>query len=175
MKIMFVVGIIAGLAVVSAKAQEGCNGPVFVPGSATGSCNCSPTPPNCSGGPVTVRNDYSRCGGTGFTYCHSMNDTIGYSGMPCVGRFDLGILVTLQLAYGDCIVDHQHNDPNRVCTPPQYCQWNFCEPSTSGGSPITASVLYELGSSPCGIVKLQRFPSPSVVKLTLAFLGVQAN
>lgn len=181
-KIMLAVGIIAGLAVLSAKAQEGCNGPVFVPGFTTGTCACANTIPigsgNCSSGTVTVRNDYTRCGGSGFTYCHEMNDTVGRASMPCVQTMNLPELTRLEMLYRDCLVDcDRHNVvpyvPCSSCYEPRFCDWNSCNTDTTGGSPITALVLYELGESPCGMAKLQKYPSPSVIELARVILREQ--
>lgn len=178
MKILLAVGIIAGL-MVSDEAR-GCDGPVFVAGSTTGSCSCISSASPCSGGPVTVRNEYYKCGGDGSESCSEMNDTIGRSGIPCVATFDVGILATLQSAYEDCLVDCDRHSvvpyvPCSSCQQPTFCQWNFCNLSTTGGSPITASVLYELGDSPCGMARLQKSPSPSVMELALVILGERGN
>lgn len=159
---------------------RGCDGPVFVAGSTTGSCSCISSASPCSGGPVTVRNDYYKCGGSGFTYCNAMDDTIGRSGIPCVETADWNALWTLQALYDDCLVDCDRHDvvpyvPCSSCRLPTFCDWNFCNLSTTGGSPITAPVLYELGDSPCGIAKLQKSPSPSVVELALVILGEPGN
>lgn len=168
---MFAVGIIAGLAVASAKAQEGCAGPVFVAGSTTGSCNCSPTAPHCTGGPVTRRDDYTRCGSTGYTYCHTMSATIGRSGIPCVASFSPGTYDTLYSLWQDCLLDcSKGNVDCSSCHAPVFCDWNFCTESTTGGTPIVVQVLYELGDyTGCGYAKLQESP-PSVVELALVFL-----
>ena len=172
MKIMHVMGIIAGLAVVSAKAQEeGCDGPILVGGSTVNSCGpCSATEPHCPGS-TTVRNDYYRCGGSGFTSCSSMNDTVGQSGMPCTLTSDYNALVILQLAYDDCLSDQYKYDPPRICTPPQFCQWNTCSAGTTGGTPIVAQVVYSLGNyTGCMIAKHQKSSSPSIVELALVIL-----
>lgn len=172
MKIMFAIGTVAALAGVSATAQEGgCNGPVSVPGSVTGSCTCNNTEPHCTGGPVTRRDDYTRCGSTGYTYCHTMNATIGRSGIPCVGSFNSGTYDTLYSLWQDCLLDcSKGNVDCSSCHQPVFCDWNFCTESTTGGTPIVAQVLYELGNyTGCTYAKLQDSP-PSVVELALVFL-----
>jgi hypothetical protein len=96
-----------------------------------------------------------------------MSDTIGYSGMPCTDTMDLNALVLLQEAYDDC-VRHNNGYPPQKCTPPQFCQWNTCSAGTTGGTPITAQVLFDIGDfTGCVIARLQEPPSPSVVELTL--------
>lgn len=83
---MFVVGIIAGLAAVSA---EGCDGPVLVQGVTFGSCHCQNTTPGDPHQPPTGNcahdlvyfywNDYYICGGSGYTYCAAdTSATVGY-------------------------------------------------------------------------------------------------
>jgi|GEM_PF-5954699 hypothetical protein len=171
LKIIFAFGIVAGLAAVSAKAQEGCDGPVLVPGYTTGSCYCDPTSSSCrpTGGTIGYRSDYYTCGGNGYQSCGSESATVGYVNPGCIDTADTGALATLEEAYEDCI---RLNNGNPIpCPPPQFCQWNSCAMATSGGTPITANVVDDLGDyTGCQIAKLQKSPSQSVIELAQAIL-----
>jgi len=171
MKGMFLVGLISGMVAAGAvKAQEAaCDGPVFVPGSTVDTCDCDEEEEKCVGS-TTVRNDYYTCGGGGYYGCDSMNDTIGYSGMPCTDRMDVGILAILQMAYEDCLIDQDESpvDPPRECEPPEYCDWNFCDAGTTGGTPITAQVLSGLGASGCHVADTQDSKHLLVVRMASA-------
>ncbi len=168
MKTILLVGIMAGVATVSAKAQDGggCDGPVLVAGSTVNTCDCDNTTQGCTGS-TTVRNGYYHCGGSGFTYCFQSDDTIGYSNMPCTETHDTDKLWLLQEAYDDCQRDKDKYDPPRTCPPIQYCDWNTCSAGTTGGTAITAQVIDNLGDeNGCdNIAQLQKFPSKSVVEL----------
>jgi len=161
MKIILVVGIIAGLAAVSAKAQEGCDGPVLVSGMTVNTCG------TCSGGTCPgstgVRNDYYECGGSGFTYCSQMNATVGYSQMPCTSAFNSAQWVLDNEYYQDCLTDQKHNDPSRNCPKPQLCDYITCSPGTTGGQPIILPIVYDLGdNNGCWWVMLQKSPFSSL-------------
>jgi hypothetical protein len=183
LKTMFALGIVAGLAAVSANAQEGCDGPVLVPGYTAGSCNCvnstsgsgsSGGSGSCqpSSGTVGYRNDYYTCGGSGYTSCSSESATVGYVNPGCVDTPNTSALVTLEDAYADCIrLNNGTYNPPITCTPPQFCDWNTCSMATSGGTPITANVVDGLGdNNGCMLAKLQKSPSKSVVELAQAIL-----
>jgi hypothetical protein len=176
MQMIVALGIIAGLAAVSAKAQEGgCDGPVFVAGSVVNTCGtCLETAPHCPGY-TDRRDDYYTCGGSGYTYCSQSPQVVGYSGMTCTDTGDINKLVALQMAYDDCLIDAAHgNVPYSSCHAPQYCGiygWHTCSAGTTGGIPIIAVKLIELGDyTGCMLAKLQKSPSPSVVELALVTL-----
>ena len=185
MKITHLVGsiaIIAGLAVVSAKAA--CDGPKLVTGS-VGSCSgCVWNATDHCPGTVTRYNDRYTCGGWGYESCSTRTDTIGYSGVPCeetgVDYNNDGISdfascqFTLWAAYNDCLIDankgnvpysscHNPNDPN------QYCLCVTCVAGTSGGTAITGAVYSGTGQfTDCMMAKRQESPSP--VRLALVTL-----
>ena len=104
---MFAFGIVAGLAIVSAKA---CDGPVLVPGYTAGSCNpvnysttsgagaCVP-----SSGVIGHRADYTTCGGDGYTSCGTTSETVGYENPGCVDTFSQADATRTMDAYQDCI------------------------------------------------------------------------
>jgi hypothetical protein len=176
MKVIIKIGILISLLTSSANAQEGCNGPVFMAGSSTGNCTCSPTPPNCTGGPVTYRNDYYTCGGSGYLHCGSMTDVVGRSSVACIQSYDLAAAILLQQAYDDCLIDKNRNHPPGMeieCIPPSdpryYCTINPCVQDPNSGSPITASVLYELGDE-CNIAMWRPPGSAPVEALYAAIL-----
>jgi hypothetical protein len=169
MKIMFAVGITAGLAVGSAA---GCDGPVLTPGSSVNTCGpCSTNSPTCPGF-TSVRNDYYHCGGSGFTYCSQSNQTVGQSHMPCSTSTDMALWTRMVLLYQDCLTDQKHNDPSRTCPYPDICVATTCSAGTAGGYPIVFAAVSDLGDyDGCMLAKLQKSPSPSVVELALVVLG----
>lgn len=164
MKTTLIFAIIIGVAGNLVIAQEGClGGPVFVIGSTSGACNCSLTAPNCTGS-VTIRDSYTKCGGSGFTYCYPRTQTVGRSSIPCVETVDYGAYVTAYQAWRDCLIDANRNHPFPIqCKEPDYCDWHFCNVSTTGGTSITAPVLYDIGEacSSGGVAKLWCKPSSS--------------
>ena len=169
MKIMYVVGIIAGLAVASAKAQEGgCDGPVLKPGSSFNNCGpCSTNPPICPGF-TSVRNDYYHCGGSGYTYCDQSTQTVGQSHMPCTQTTDMVLWTTMVLAYQDCLTDQRHNDPTRTCPFPDICVATTCSAGTTGGYPIVFAAVSDLGDyTGCMLAKLERRNVLTFAALTL--------
>ena len=173
---MAMFGIVAAIAAVSAKAQEGCDGPVLVTGYLATTCGlCYESVPHCLGS-TTVRNDYLRCGGSGYTSCSSMNDTVGHWCMPCTETPDYIKAAQILSAYTDCQCKN-NSDPPPIpveCHPLQFCGtygYITCSVGTTGGTPMTAQVLYSLGDyTGCIIAKLQKSPSPSVVELALVIL-----
>jgi hypothetical protein len=176
-KIIFAMGIVAGLVVVPAKARAGCDGPVLVHGGAIVSCGgCVTTVPHCSG-TTTFYDDYYVCGGSGYDSCDTApNMTIGKYAVPCIAQTDVGCVGTLWTAYNDCLIDAAHgNVPYSSCHNPndadQYCICTSCVTSTSGGSPLTGTAMSGLGEyTGCTLAKLQKSPSPSVSELVLVIL-----
>jgi hypothetical protein len=176
MKITYVVGVIAVI-VISAKAQEGCDGPVTVPGIAPGYCTCVSTANGGPGGSVgsgycqpvgstTTQSDYSICGGSGYTYCTCLNETVGYSGLTCTDTTSIAALGGAEQGYEDCMLDQQYH--NNYNCPFSWCVWNTCTMPTSGGTPIVKCVVNDLGDyTGCAIAQLRKPASPSVVKLAL--------
>jgi len=151
---MFALGIVAGLAAVSAKAQ--CDGPVIVPGLTAGSCNCAsyqsqdytPDTGACtpSASVIGHRDDYTTCGGDGYTSCTTTYQTVGYTYTGCITTPDFGKYSTLLIGFDDCVNnDLQHGGgPCRL----NWCDWNTCTMGT-GGTPINADVETSLGDD-CG-------------------------
>jgi hypothetical protein len=168
-RIMLAAGITAGVAVGSA---EGCDGPVLVAGSFVNTCGtCLDTAPHCPGY-TDRRDDYCKCGGSGYTYCSESFDTVGNLGMPCTDTPNVAEGERLQGLYEDCLIDAgKGNVPYSSCHAPVYSDWHTCSAGTTGGTPIIATKLSALGDyDGCMLAKLQESPSPSVVELALVTL-----
>jgi hypothetical protein len=154
LKTMFALGIVAGLAAVSAKAQ--CDGPVVVPGYTAGSCSCSnyqsdplPSTGACtaSSGIIGYRNTYTTCGGDGYTSCTTSNEVVGYEYTGCLDTPDYAAYSSLLISYDDCVDnDRPHGMPWKCLLP--WCGWNTCTMGT-GGTPLKADVEVSLGDD-CG-------------------------
>jgi len=145
-KIVFTLGIVTGLAAVSAKAQESCDGPVLVPGYTVGSCDCKNSTLSCTPSSSTIgyRDDYYECGGIDYDWCSAYNETVGYVNPGCVDQSNIPLLATLQEAYDDCLIDAAHHNGPGTCPAPQFCDWNTCSMGTSG-TPIITPVVEYLG------------------------------
>ncbi len=152
-KIMFALGIVAGLAAVSAKAQ--CDGPVLVPGLTAGQCNCHNNDTTSGTGScqpsssdIGIRNPYYKCGGDGYTYCTTANQTVGWDGVGCIDTFDINAQQIALRYYNDCL--DPNNPPGLVCTY-EFCYFNACSMDTTGatGTPIVLPVENGLGDD-CG-------------------------
>ncbi len=165
MKTTCVMGIILVMAATAACGME-CNGPILVPGSTVDTCgSCSTNPPGCPGSTI-VRNDYYRCGGTGYYGCDSGSGTVGYNNL-CIVTPNFLALALLWSAYEDCQRDKNRNHPwptecVRGDSPTLWCAWNTCSAGTSGGTPITATVLTGLGSEGCYLANRGK-PSSEIV------------
>ena len=185
MRIVFAVGIIAGLAVASTRGQEGgCDGPVLVPGSTSGSCACTNAPDSspsnisggCIGGPVTVINDYTACGGSGYTYCDHSVTNVG-SVMQCIVSNSISGQIYALMMYDDCLVDCGKRGGVPCSSCPAlvlFCNFNTCIPDPTTGVPVSASVLTDLGDfTGCVVARLQILSSPRTIELALAILREQ--
>jgi hypothetical protein len=136
-----------------ARAGEGCDGPVFVPGSATDSCGpCvnGPLASTCPGSTTTVQ-DYYTCGGNTTLTCDTMQDTVGHSGMPCTRTYDaVGYGIAFALWYYN-----MNSDPPIITPKPTYCQYTTCTSGTTGGTPITRPV-YTGSDGTCTYAGIER-------------------
>lgn len=138
LKIMFVLGIVAGLAATSAK---GCDGLVLHPGSTTGSCQCNGW--DCGGSAVVTKNDYNSCGGDGALYCMTQSQQVG-STTPCSYSFDSIDYYLALAAYAYC----EASEHGAWCgDPPQRCNYVTCTLGTS--TPIYGNVAYMWSVIPC--------------------------
>lgn len=151
-KVMFMLGIVVGLASVSAKA---CDGPVVVPGYTAGSCVCSNYDTtsgtgtcNPSGITIGYRNTYTTCGGDGYTSCTIQNQTVGYVNPGCVATINVDKEQIDLRYYDDCI--DPNNPPGLICTF-EFCDFSTCSMDTTGatGTPINKDVEVSLGDD-CG-------------------------
>jgi hypothetical protein len=163
-KLILVLGMVLGLAD-NVRSQEGCDGPVLKPGSSGNSCG------GCSLGVCTgytsVRNDYTHCGGMGYTYCSQSDQTVGQSHMPCTKTFDSVAWAIDQALYQECI-----SRQGSGCFPPSLCDYTTCSAGTTGGSPIIFPVLDDLGDTvDCGYASIAPRPSSSLVELALLSLA----
>jgi hypothetical protein len=178
LKSIFGLAIVAGLAALSAEAQDlgGCDGPQLVTGYDLGTCDCvSNTPGGPTGGgtgscqqsgPSSYVNDYYICGGEGFTYCYTESETVGYSYSGCVDTPNYSSLSQLIDAAVDCA--RLNNGWPPISCNFSWCAWNSCAMPTSGGTPITEHVEYELGdANGCVLAKFQKSSSPSLPKLAM--------
>ena len=151
LKTMFALGIVAGLAVISAKA---CDGPVLVPGYTAGNCTpvnysetsgagaCTP-----SSGVIGHRDDYTSCGGDGYTSCTTTNQQVGFENPGCVDTYSQAADTIATMAYIDCM--RRNNGDNYPACHYRFDQFNTCSMATSGGTPINADVEISLGDN-CG-------------------------
>lgn len=157
MKTSKYLAIITGVFVIlsgDVKAQEGCDGPVFWPGSTTGTCACVPLG-GCGSPSVTTMNDYYSCGGNTTATCNSKIDKVGGT-QTCTTTFDSAAYQVAINAWELCPF---------FCGPrPTVCTFTLCTLSTPP-TPIMASV-HTGSDGTCPYAYNDRLPS----KQRLVFL-----
>lgn len=145
---MFALGIVAGLASYSAKAAEGCDGPVDVPAVSQDCAAYSATwdvvkwnGGSCPGSTMYTI-DYQTCGGSGWKSCGTDEFAIGTS-CPCEASVSYLKEAFYYAAYGICASQCPEEDPSQPPCPVEciYAElnpvlWTTCAADTSNQTSI---------------------------------------
>ena len=146
--------------VTSAKAQS-CDGPVYHPGSSSGTCACSGsttggvTTATCIPATITIMYDYYSCGGNTAEFCSSMEATVGESGLPCTVTFPPALYAVYWAAY-------------QFCGGGPGCVWNSCAFNSCAMGTTSTAVkrqVYIGDSGTCNIAKIDNAPTERLIAM----------